>query len=66
MANQQRKVFKGPEKAILYQNNPNPYDVNTQIKFYIPIEIKSASIQITDISGKRLKEIPIPSKEKDQ
>ncbi len=53
--------LKKTEQAILYQNIPNPFNVNTEIKFYLPKEVKSATIQITDVSGRSIKEIPIPS-----
>lgn len=49
------------EKAILYQNNPNPYTSNTEIRYSIPYEFKSGVIRVADLSGKALKEVVINS-----
>jgi hypothetical protein len=43
----------------LYQNAPNPFTQNTQIKFYIPENVKQASLIIYNLQGKQLKQIPV-------
>jgi hypothetical protein len=43
----------------LYQNAPNPFSQNTQIQFYIPENIKKASLNIYNLQGKQLKQIPV-------
>ena len=53
---------KEKNAAILYQNNPNPYTSNTEIRYEIPYEFKTGSIRVTDLSGKALKEIPVYTK----
>jgi hypothetical protein len=50
---------KETDGIILYQNNPNPYSSDTEIRYHIPYEFKSGSIRVADLSGKALKEIPI-------
>lgn len=40
--------------AKLYQNNPNPFTDNTEIKFYIPSESVDASIRIYDLVGSEI------------
>ena len=37
---------------VLEQNNPNPFTDNTTIRYYLPSNITSASITISDVSGK--------------
>jgi len=43
----------------LYQNAPNPFTQNTQIRFYIPESVKNAQLCIYDLQGKQIKQIPI-------
>lgn len=45
--------------ASLYQNNPNPFSQSTQIKYYLPSTVSSASLRIYDLQGKQLKQIVI-------
>lgn len=40
-----------PEKFILYQNNPNPFNPRTNIKFILK-EYGQAKIMVYDVSGK--------------
>lgn len=42
------------EKAILYQNKPNPFSSNTEISFYIPETSKQAFLYIYNLQGKEL------------
>ena len=43
----------------LYQNVPNPLTHSTVIKFYIPENINTASLNIYNMEGKQLMQIPI-------
>ena len=40
--------------AKLYQNNPNPFSENTEIKFYVPENSSSAMICIYDLTGSQI------------
>ena len=40
--------------AKLYQNNPNPFNENTEIKFYVPENSSSAMICIYDLTGSQI------------
>ncbi len=41
-------------EAKLYQNNPNPFSSNTDIKYYLPNETKNASIRIYNLVGEEI------------
>lgn len=41
-------------KAKLYQNTPNPFSNETQIKLFVPREVGQALIQVCTIDGKQL------------
>lgn len=56
---EQRNFSEVKEKAVLFQNNPNPFTQSTQIRYYIPQSVKDASIYIYDMQGKQLKKIKI-------
>ena len=45
--------------ARLFQNNPNPFTAQTEIRFRIPQDAKSAFVYIFDMTGKMLKQIPV-------
>ena len=49
----------------LLQNKPNPFDESTMISFIVhdPLAISDARISITDLNGKRIKDIPVTVKE---
>jgi hypothetical protein len=40
--------------AVLEQNVPNPFDVATTIRYYLPEAVRNALIRVTDLSGKTL------------
>ena len=53
------------EMAELLQNKPNPFDESTTISFIIhdPSNIREVSIVITDLNGKKVKELPVDIRE---
>jgi Beta-glucanase/Beta-glucan synthetase len=44
-----------PEKAMLYQNYPNPFSAVTTIPVYIPEKINSARLVVYDLFGRQVK-----------
>ncbi len=51
-----------PRKSVvLFQNKPNPFDESTLISFWIEDmgAVREARIVITDLQGKRLRDIPV-------
>ena len=46
-------------EAILYQNNPNPFTEDTEIKYFLPENVKSAMLYIYNMQGNRIKSIPL-------
>jgi hypothetical protein len=46
-------------QAKLYQNNPNPFSVQTTIRFEIPQTVQSAQLHICNMTGTLLKTITI-------
>lgn len=54
----QVEEYSGLEGFSLYQNRPNPTDNNTKIDFQVPYSGK-ATLEITDLSGRRIKQMPI-------
>ncbi len=47
------------EQAVLYQNNPNPFSVDTKIKYELPLTTKAASLYIYDMNGSQIAQYPI-------
>lgn len=47
------------EHAVLYQNNPNPFSVDTKIKYELPLTTKAASLYIYDMNGSQIAQYPI-------
>lgn len=45
--------------AHLLQNNPNPFNQQTNIGYYLPIETQAASLMIFDMQGKLIKTIAV-------
>ena len=45
--------------AFLYQNTPNPFKENTEIRFQLSADAKNSLICIFDMQGKMLKQISI-------
>lgn len=47
--------------AALYQNAPNPFTAQTEIRFRLPDNARDAYIYIFDMTGKTLKQLPVNS-----
>ena len=43
----------------LYQNTPNPFNQNTTIAYYLPVNVKTANLYIYNMQGVQIKIIPI-------
>ncbi len=46
-------------QAVLYQNSPNPFTAQTEIRFSLPADAPQAYIYIFDMTGKMQKQIPV-------
>ena len=46
-------------RSYLYQNNPNPTNGQTEIRYSLSPQTKNAYILICDLQGKQLKQIPV-------
>jgi len=49
----------------LYQNTPNPFNQETEIKYYLPQEIKTAYLCIYNLQGTQIKQIKITQRGED-
>lgn len=65
-ANKAKKITAGDKnsndevlEAILYQNNPNPFSVDTKIKYQLPPSTQSATLYVYDMNGSQMAEYPI-------
>lgn len=45
--------------AVLYQNNPNPFTVDTEIVMSLPEHVQQATLIVYNMEGKQLKVMPI-------
>ncbi len=52
------------QKILLHQNDPNPFQYTTQIKYEIPDDFETASVLIFDTQGRILRELNITSNNK--
>jgi hypothetical protein len=51
--------FGNSSAAKLEQNSPNPFNQNTVIKYFIPLDFHSAQLVVTDLTGRSLKTFEI-------
>ncbi len=59
-ANSTQKLYQDnndfkDDKSVLYDNTPNPFNIETEIKYYISENTISANIIIYDLQGKEMK-----------
>jgi hypothetical protein len=52
--------------AQLQQNEPNPFQANTTIRYFIPQQVQQAQLQIADASGKIIRTIEVAARGKGQ
>jgi hypothetical protein len=45
------------EQCKLYQNTPNPFQVKTEIRYFLPEEVKTAKIYIFNMQGSLIKKL---------
>ena len=50
------------DQASLSQNEPNPFRENTLIKYYLPSNTRSATMQISNMEGVELKSFTLDGK----
>ena len=46
-------------KALLAQNQPNPFHENTLVHYFIPADVKRAQLQVTNFDGKVIAQLPL-------
>ena len=59
VANRQQR--KSIEQAILYQNKPNPFSIDTNIEYVLPQSTNNAILYIYNMNGLQVAEYPISS-----
>ncbi len=61
MANKTENDFKNLNSGLplLYQNNPNPFNDKTEVKFYLPTVTTDAKIIIYNLNGQQLNAIKL-------
>ena len=57
-----KENLESKENGKLFQNMPNPFSVNTEIRFEIPENSTSAKLLIHDMQGVEIKSYAITSK----
>ena len=58
----QQEEITSVDRAMLFQNKPNPFHLKSTIEFYIPEEAKVSWIMIFDLQGNLLEEISISNR----
>ncbi len=51
--------IQDPNRAMLFQNIPNPFDNSTTISYYIPITYSKANLVISTVTGQLLYNLPL-------
>ncbi|MDR1718813.1 MAG: tail fiber domain-containing protein [Dysgonamonadaceae bacterium] len=51
------------QQAVLYQNAPNPFSEQTEIKFQLPDNVLNAAVYIFNMQGALIKQIPVGNKQ---
>lgn len=51
-----KTITDNKESAFLAQNQPNPFNQNTQIRYYLPESVYSAFLCFYDLQGKQIKQ----------
>jgi trimeric autotransporter adhesin len=46
----------------LYQNSPNPFTQETEIKMYIPEGVRQATLYVYDLNGKAVQQLAVPAR----
>lgn len=64
MDKKQPELHNAENAATLFQNKPNPFNSQTVVEYFIPINSKQSSILIFDMQGKLMKTIVLEQKEK--
>ncbi len=60
--NARQKVQTQAEpKAVLYQNNPNPFTTDTEIKYRLPATTQTAALYVYNMNGQQIETYPISS-----
>lgn len=52
-------IVGGLLKPALYQNIPNPFNTDTQIRYYLPESVQQADLYVYDLQGKQVKKIAV-------
>jgi hypothetical protein len=69
---EQLKAFEGisaggalsEKETVLYQNNPNPFSVDTEIRMTLADEVISATVVVYNLEGKQLKDFRVQGRGK--
>ena len=48
-------------EAVLYQNNPNPFSIDTEIGYLLPTSTQSATLYVYNMNGTQVAEFPLTS-----
>ena len=54
---EKKSLIRDNSLPYLEQNTPNPFSSGTIIRYYLPVSFATASIRITDLSGKLIRNI---------
>lgn len=59
IAEKENDGSKSKTELMLFQNNPNPFSVDTEIKMTLPETTASARVIVYNLEGKQLKEVTV-------